>query len=188
MREESHQPYHLRSMSQFILLPFTVNIIQFSDFLSHTHNFGYTLKCQICKGQFCPTHRMPTSHTCRTAPAANPASFQARQTPTSAAGIAALKRAAASATNSASSALLSNSSNVTNPTNKSQPSTTQSTSSSGSKPNLIQGIKTDRWVANVLASSNSTPTLLSPPEPDKKRSIVPDPTKKWVPASIFAAA
>lgn len=184
MRQESHQSHRLPGKHPLLM-----------------YRIAPDHAIQSCKGQFCPTHRMPDSHTCVTL---TPASTPSKQAALSPAGIAAMKRAASSA--------LSSKTNPTPTTSRQNPASS-SAPKQNAKPvaGLIKEIKTDRCepspspvlsekptihnitgtptnnVASVTINtainnrSNRAPT-------DRPRNPIPDPTKKWVPAALFASA
>ncbi|CAG7853541.1 SubName: Full=Uncharacterized protein {ECO:0000313/EMBL:CCA73316.1} [Serendipita indica DSM 11827] len=146
--------------------------------------------CQTCKGQFCPSHRFPNAHTCRTTTNAAPSSSKTTTSaPPTPAGLAALKRATVSATSSAAKSV-----QAAKPAPKASTSTAPSTGNKAG--NLIKEIKTDRCEPSVSSAAVSTsPTNNSPPTPKLPTIMrtggskpVVDPTKKWTPAPLFGSA
>jgi hypothetical protein len=139
---------------------------------------------QTCKGQFCPAHRFPSNHTCRTTPS-TPASLasSSRFPAASSAGLAALKRAGASAGDAVRQATTQT--KTTAKSNQGGSSTASGTGSTSKGGNMFHEIKTDR----CEPSSSVSPTVTAIDSlSNRPRSIIPDPTKKWVPRSIFASA
>ncbi|KAG8803311.1 hypothetical protein FRC18_007329 [Serendipita sp. 400] len=164
--------------------------------------------CQTCKGQFCAAHRFPNTHTCRPNQSASASTSKVSNTTTTTpSGIAALKRSAAAATNSANA----KTSNVVNSITTKYTAATASSSKTpaapsngnNNKPTLFKEIKTDRCEPSSSSALSSPPTVPTPtanttvlppsltrrPSHERKRpTVVPDPTKKWVPAALFASA
>lgn len=162
-----------------------------------------TISPQTCKGQFCPAHRFPTGHTCVSA-SSSAASTPSKSAGLSPAGFAALKRATASSAPSSKQSPA--------PTTSRQNASTSQAPKRNNKPinGLIQEIKTDRCEPSsssvfpqkptipstnnltqkldTLAINNVMNTRSTPPPTNRPRNAIPDPTKKWVPASVFASA
>lgn len=144
---------------------------------------------QTCRGQFCPAHRLPSTHTCRTTPGASASQAASSRFPAaSPAGLAALKRAAVSASNAGRQA--STQAKATTTSKQGEPSTSSATGSSTKGTSLFQEIKTDRCEPSSFISLSPEPTvsLTNRPPTNLPRFAIPDPTKKWVPRSIFASA
>ncbi|PVF98481.1 hypothetical protein CPB86DRAFT_705092 [Serendipita vermifera] len=143
------------------------------------------ITCEKCQDQFCPAHRFPNTHACKNINA--PANTNPRTAASTQSGLAALKRA----TNAASSSAATTLENVKTAA-KSSTTSNPGASSSSSKGNLFKEIKTDRCETSPSDALiySPTPRLPTTPTlpPNEKPKIIPDPTKKWVPAALFASA
>ena len=142
---------------------------------------------QTCKGQFCPAHRFPSNHTCRPTPASASQASPSRFAVPSPAGLAALKRAGASAGDAVRQATTQAKTAIQSNQGREGVSTASGSGSSSSKGgNMFHEIKTDR----CEPSSSVSPTVLAidSSSSNRPRPVIPDPTKKWAPRSIFASA